>query len=274
MNRVIPVFFRKKLSADRTRRYYHPAAMTFHLLSKILCISAMFVVATGCAAQAVPPSDQWGDQHNSPGAELTYKETGRMVVLGKTFVTYNLFASGLPADTQYTLSSSIIGATPIKISEVHLNNEGKVLSKLADPAHSVAEEPALINLAGSKGEPFQFAIVSADGQSRAFTRIIPFPFESSAGPCHLSVVQLIPSYAGVLIIVSGLQPNEALVTEYGSEKKMRKTKDAADAKGTFRAAASTGIKGKRTGIFEFNVIAQSCKIAVELPWGRGSDKFQ
>ena len=52
MNSVIPVFFRKKPSADRTRRYYHPAAMTFHLLSKILCISAMFVVATGCAAQA------------------------------------------------------------------------------------------------------------------------------------------------------------------------------------------------------------------------------
>ena len=84
---------------------------------------------------------------------------------------------------------------PAKISEVHLNNEGKVLSKPADPAHNIAEEPFLINLLGSKAEPFQFAIVSADSQFRAFTRIIPFPMELSAGPCHLSVEQIILDYA-------------------------------------------------------------------------------
>jgi hypothetical protein len=193
---------------------------------------------------------------------------------GKTIVTYNLFASGLPTDRQYTLSTKIIGVMPGKVSEVHLNNEGKVLSVPADPARNIAEEPALINLLGSKAEPFQFAIVSADGQFRAFTRIIPFPIESSAGPCHLSVEELIPSYAGVLVVVSGLQPNEALVMECGCEKKVRKKNDTADAKGIYRVAASTGIKGKRSGIFELKVMAQSCKIGIELPWGQGSEKFQ
>jgi hypothetical protein len=190
-----------------------------------------------------------------------------MVVNGNTMVICNFFASGLPTDRQYTLSTKIIGAMPGKSSEVHVNNEGKVLSELADPAHNVAEKPAVINLVGSKGEPFQFAIASADGQSRAFTRIIPFPIESSAGPCHLSVEQIIPDYAAVLITVSGLQPNEALVIAYGSEKKVRKTRDAADAKETRLVAVSTVIKGRPSGIFQFKVLAQSCEIGIELPWG-------
>jgi hypothetical protein len=170
--------------ADQPPRRYSLATMISSALPAILCISGVLVCSISCAAQAVPPSDQWGDQHNSAGATLTYKETGRMVVNGNTMVIYNFFASGLPTDRQYTLSTKIIGAMPGKISEVHVNNEGKVLSELADPAHNVAEKPAVINLVGSKGEPFQFAIASADGQSRAFTRIIPFPIESSAGPCH------------------------------------------------------------------------------------------
>ena len=243
------------------------------LLAAILCTSAVLVGATGCAAQAVPPPDQWGDTHNSPGATLTYKETGRMLIVGRTFATYNLFASGLPADKQYTLSTVILGAAPVKIDDVHLNHEGLVLSGLADPARN-PEEPAPINLSGSKAEPFQFAIVSADGQFRAFTRIIPFPLESSAGPCHLSVEELIPSYAGVLVVVSGLQPNEALVMECGCEKKVRKINDTADAQGIYRVAASTGVKGKRSGIFELKVMAQSCKIGIELPWGQGSERLQ
>ena len=243
-------------------------------LPVLFFISAMFIFPASSAAQAVPPSDQWGDQHNSSGAQLTYKETGRKNLQGRTLVTYNLIASGLPANKEYTLSTSVIGASPAKISEIRLNGEGKAMNKPADPGHDVDEEPVVVSIMGSRGEPFQFAIVSADGQLRAFTRIIPFPLETSEDPCHLSVAELIPNYAGILIEVSGLQPNEALKLDYGSDKKMRKTKDKADDKGTFRAAVSTGIKGQVSGTFEFELVAQSCRIGVELPWGEGSDKFQ
>jgi hypothetical protein len=248
--------------------------MKSHLLAVVLCISPAFVCAANCAAQNVPPDDQWGDQHNSAGASLKYVETERKTLKGLTFVAYNLFASGMPIDAPYVLSVKALATKAAKVGDVHLNKDGKVVNKLADPEHNVAEDPALINLVGSKAEAFQFAVVSADGQVRAFTRIIPFPIESSAGPCHLNVEEIMLNFAAVLITVTGLQPNETVEATYKSEKKGGKLKDVADAKGTYSAAVATGVKGKSAGIFEFQVAAQSCKIGIEFPWGEGSMKAQ
>jgi len=85
----------------------------------------VFFVTKGCAAQ-VPPRDQWNEQNNSPGATPKYKETGRSLLNGKTVVTYNLSASGLPKDGQYVLSTAILGVTPVKMWDVRLTEEGRV----------------------------------------------------------------------------------------------------------------------------------------------------
>jgi hypothetical protein len=248
--------------------------MKSHLLAVIICIFPILVCAANCAAQNVPASDQWGDQHNSAGAILKYVETGRTVIAGATYVDYDLFAVGMPTDRTYVLSIKPMASEGIRLGEVHLNGEGKVVTQLADPAHNVAEDPDPMHVAGSKGEGVQIAVVSGDGQIRAFTRIIPFPIESSAGPCHLNVEELLPNYAAVLITVTGLQPNETVDVDYKSEKKGGKLKDTANAKGIYAVAVGTGIKGKLAGTLEFNATAQSCKIGIEVPWGVGSMKRQ
>ena len=151
----------------------------------------------------------------------------------------------------------------------------KIVNATADPAHNiVAGEPFMINLLAPKGQPFQFAVVSADERSRAFTRIIPFPIEAETGHCHLSVVEIIPAYAGILITLSGLQSNEAVVLKCNCGNKGYETKGTADEKGIFKAAVQTGVKGKQSGTLEFELKAQSCKVGMQIPWGKGAEKFQ
>jgi hypothetical protein len=264
-----------RVNASQTCRNSVLASIRMCLLTSSLWVSMIFTSANGCVAQTVPPPDQWGEHHNSPGATLSYKETARSLLNGKTVVTYNLFASGLPTDGQYVLSTVIIGATPIKVGEVRLTEEGKIVNATADPAHNiVAGEPFVINLLAPKGQPFQFAVVSTDERSRAFTRIIPFPIEADTGPCHLSVEEIIPAYAGILIHLSGLQSNETVVLKCNCGKKGYETKGTADEKGIFKAAVETGVKGKQSGTFEFELKAQSCKVGMQIPWGRATEKFQ
>lgn len=248
--------------------------MKTSLLAAILCAAAALVCAADCTAQSVPPRDQWGEKFNSPGATLTFKETAREVMGDHTVVTYNLFASGLPEDQHYVLCMLGLGKEPQATTGAYLNGQGKIVNVLADPAHHVAEDPIDLKLYGSKGEPFQFAVISDDGHLRSFTQIVPFPIEKTNGTCRISAVELGPYYFGVLITVTGLRPNEAFMTETHSENEGGQTSATADAQGAYRAGVFPFVKGKRSGKAQFRVNAQSCKIDVEFPWGEGSQKYQ
>jgi hypothetical protein len=239
-----------------------------------LFISAGLLCTSQCVAQSAPNRDQFGEKFDSPGAKLTYKETARQFMGDRTVVTYNLFATGLSADGQYVLWSLGLGSNPQPVADAYLNKDGKVVNVLADPQRHISEDPIDLKLFGSKGELFRFAVISADGSLRAFTQIVPFPMEKASGPCHLSAIEIAPSYAGVLIVVTGLQPNEALTTDQQSENEGGEGKGTANAEGIYNAAVLPFVKAKKSGKARFNVTAQSCKVGIEFSWGEGSQKFQ
>ncbi len=210
-----------------------------------------------CTAQTVPTRDQWGEKYNSPGAKLTYKEIDRSSVQGRTVITYNLFASGLPRNEHYVLCALNVGADPRSVTDAYLNEEGKVVNVLADPVHNVAEDPINAKVFGGKGEPIQFALISDDERLRAFAQIIPFPIEETNGPCHLSAIETGPLYYGMFVRVTGLQPNEELTLEWRSENEGAQTKAKADDQGSYNAALLPSVKGKRSG---GGSIFRCCKI--------------
>jgi hypothetical protein len=236
------------------------------LISVFLCSSAV--------AQTAPPREKWSERFNSTGAKLTYRETGRTRVQGATVVTYNLFASGLPRDRDYVLWLLGLGKEPQTIADAYVNPEGKIVNVLADPQRHVAEDPIDLKVAGGKGEPFNFALVSDDDQWQAFTQIIPFPVEESAGPCRLSLVQTAPLHFAVFVKVTGLQPNEELVVDQQSENEGAQTKGKADALGTYSSGIFPYVQGKHSGKARFYVLGSSCKIGVEFRWGQGSSPYQ
>lgn len=234
---------------------------------------AVFLSAAACRAQAVPSTDQWGEKFNSPGAKLTYKEIGRTRIQGRTVITYNLFASGLPGQ-HYVLCLLNVGSDPRAVTDGYLNHDGKVVNMLTDPDHHIAEDPINAKVFGGRGEPIQFALISDDEHLRAFAEIVPFPLEETAGPCHLSAIETEPYYFGVFIRIIGLQPEEDLSIEERSENEGGQQKGKADAHGSYNAAVLPFVKGERSGKARFVVTAKSCKIGIEFPWGEGSYQYQ
>jgi hypothetical protein len=226
------------------------------------------------AGAQVPRREEWGERFNSAGAKLTDKEISRTTIQGRTVITYNLFASGLPKDQHYALCVLNVGSEPRAAADAYLNGEGKVVSTLADPGHGVVEDPINAKVFGGKGEPIQFALVSDDAKVRAFAEIIPFPVEQVAGPCHLSLIETGPYYYGVLIRVTGLEPEESLALDMRSETEGGESKAAADREGTYNAALLPFVKGKKAGKAHFTLTAKSCRIGIEFPWGEGSYTYQ
>ena len=238
----------------------------------VLTVAAQ--LAAPCFAQTVPSRDQWGEKFNSPGAKLSYREVGRSNIQGRTVITYNLFASGLPKDQHYVLCILNVGSDPQAVADAYLNGDGKVVNVLADPAHHVAEDPINAKVFGGKGEPIQFALISDDDHLRAFAQVIPFPMEETAGPCHLSAIETGPYYFGVLIRLTGFQPDEELTIEQRSENEGGQSKGKADAQGTYNAGIFPFVKGKRSGKARFVASGKSCKIGIEFPWGEDSYQYQ
>src|SRR5215471_2644356 len=242
--------------------------MRLLVLLSICCLS--FAV---CLGQA-PAKLEWGEKFNSPGSQLVLKETGRNRINGQTVVNYSIFASGLPKDLDYTLWTRVGDGDPQAVADAFINKDGRVVNVMADSTHNVAEDAINLKIVAGKGEPKRFAIISNDGGHRVFGQVIPFPIESAAGSCHISVEMLTANYNSVLIVANGFQAKEELQIDSMSEGESGQTTAAASDDGTYRSVIFTQVKGKQSGKTKVNISAKSCRVGVEFPWGQSSYHIQ
>lgn len=242
--------------------------------TRILWLAAWLAMAANSMPQTQARQDHWDEKFNTPGAILVLKEIGRDHVNGRTVVTYNLFASGLPHDTSYILWTRLVGRAPQPAADTLLDNEGKVLSQLAEPERHLPEDPVNLKVFAGKGEPKQFALISKDGRFRVFAEVIPFPIEVSDGPCHLSVVMRSENYYAISIHVAGLQAHDELTVASESDGEQMQNRAEATGLGMYDSALFPAVKGKHSGTVRFAVKSKSCKLGIELPWGEGSYELQ
>jgi hypothetical protein len=245
-----------------------------NLRTAVLCVVFCPFACTTAFAQAQLTREQWGEKFNSPGVTLTNKELKRDSINGHPVVTYNLYAPGLPRGLHFVLWSRNVGGEPKPATDAYINQDGKVVRVLADPQRNIQEDPINLRVAGAKGQPLGFALTSDDGTLKVFTQIIPFPINVSSGPCSLSAIETGPYYSGMLISVTGLQPNEDLKLEQRSENEGGQSKAKADGTGNYRTLIMPFVKGKTSGTASFEVTASSCKIGFSFPWGQGSQNSQ
>jgi hypothetical protein len=196
------------------------------------------------------------------------------LVNGRTVVTYALFASGLPQGQHWVLWVWSLGGEPRPAADAYINDEGKLVNVLADPQHQVVEDPVDLDLLGAAGEPFKLALISDDGSLHVFTMIVPFPIETTAGPCRLSAIQSAIHYASVAITVTGLKADEDLIIDRRSGGEDARSKAKANDQGNFLAAVMPFAAGRSSGQFQFSIESKSCNIGVQFPWGEGSDQPQ
>ena len=241
--------------------------------SALITILAYCAFSTACFGQ-VPDKREWGEKFNSSGARLTFKELDRTRIEEGTAVTYHMFASGLPANAEYTLWTWILGSEPEEQADAYINKDGLIVNVLADPARKIAEDPIDLIVFAGRGEPKRFALISTDGRYRVFGQVVPFPIEATAGPCHISAITFSPNYSVVDVFVEGLQPGEELQVDTQSADEGGQVKAQATGQGKYIANLLLQVLGKRSGIARFHVTAKSCQIGVEFPWGESSYKIQ
>ena len=239
----------------------------------LIVLIAVCALSLPCAGQT-QGSLEWGEKYNSAGATLVVKETGRVRTNGQTVITYNLFASGLPKDAEYTVWTKLPGTNPQAVADAFLNKDGLAVSVLADPPHNVAEDPINLKVVAGRGEVKQFAVISNDAKYRVFGEAVPFPISNASGPCNISVTMMGPNYSAVLIIVSGLQPKEEFQIHQRSGNEGGDSKATASDDGSYRTLVYPFVKGQSSGKFAFAVSAKTCGVDIGLPWGQGSYAIQ
>ncbi len=241
------------------------------MIRALIVLLASFVVGLPCWGQN---NIEWGEKFNSPGSALVVKETGRTRANGQTVITYNLFASGLPKDAEYSLWVRPAGGNPQAAADAFINKDGLVVSVLADAAHNVAEDPINLKVVAGRGEPKQFAIISNDSRYRVFGAVVPFPIETTSGPCRISVTMMGPNYSAVSIVVTGLRPKEQIQIHQQSGSESGDSKERAAADGSYRATVFPFVKGQSSGKLAFAVTSGTCGVGIGIPWGQGSYAIQ
>jgi hypothetical protein len=217
----------------------------------------------------------WGAKYNSVGASLVLKEAGRDRINGRTVITYHLFAAGLPADSGYVLWTRPIGGAPQDLGDVFLSKDGLVVTRLANAAKGITENPVELKVSAARGEVKQIALVGAENaDQKAFGDIIPFPLDRVADRCHISAIMVDRDYSGVMVNISGLPPNEEFQLEQHSGNEGGKAKVTADINGNYRTLIFPFVKGQESGSLHLKVAAKQCAAELEVPWGKGSYVLQ
>lgn len=242
-------------------------------MKMLIALLACCVLTLSCWGQTKDHAE-WGEKYNSAGATMVVKETGRVRVNDQTVIAYNLFVSGLPKDSEYTLWTKLPGANPQATADAYLNKDGLVVNVLADPAHNVAEDPVNLKVLSGRGEPKQFALISNDAKYRVFGEAVPFPIATTSGPCSISATMMGPNFSAVLIVVSGLQPKEEFQIHQRSGTQGGEQKATAAEDGSYRTLIFPFVKGQPSGKLTFDVTAKACGVSIAMPWGQGSYVIQ
>lgn len=72
------------------------------------------------------------------------------------------------------------------------------------------------------------------------------------------------------MVVTGMQPKQEIqvVQKSGNEGGQQKATAAAD--GTYRTLVFPAVKNQASGKLKFKMVAKSCTVELEVPWGQGS----
>ena len=207
---------------------------------------------------------QWGPKYASPGASMTFTETGSSGTPGHTVILYTITTSGLPTDKAYTMSRRTLTSTqPQQVqTQFHLDLSGRVMSP---DSPTEAQTFNVQNFA--KGEAFNIELATADNQYRAFGEVIPFPIEARDHNCHVWVE--VESADGTVFSINGegFVPNETITSDGHSESESMTTTEQADGSGAFNTVLLPAVIGKQSGTTGTIYTGKNCKVSISFDWG-------
>jgi hypothetical protein len=213
----------------------------------------------------------FGKEMNSPGVELSLKETNRSRSGDRTLVTYSLYGVGLPADTTYTLIQVQLDSTVTKVMEgVTLNSKGEAIcaGREGTCRGDGPNDPIDLVAYGGKGEPKRFGLISNDGAHvKGFVAVVPFPNAKSDNGCRLESIIGTPNGELTFIQGTGFQPNADLTIDSESYGEKHHDRSTAQADGSYFLALLPYVAGKKSGNTTIEVKSNNCDPKLTFEWG-------
>jgi hypothetical protein len=219
----------------------------------------------------------WGPKMNSPGVSIKLKENSREKLNGQTSVTYRLFASGFPKNLSFTIFTTGFDLRPVPaVQGVTLDDSGDAVcsGKPGMCSGDKPGDPIDIKLVAAKGQPVRLALISSDGQLKAFTGIILFPITGSDRGCSIEAIRLTQNAEAVLLEGTGFAPSSDAHIRSSSEGESQETVVKADENGGIEQIQLPYVSGKANGITTVNVTSRKCNPSLSYNWGKDSYQIQ
>jgi hypothetical protein len=212
-----------------------------------------------------PAPTDWGPAFNTAGASLDLVEAERRTSAGGSTVLYIVKATGLPQGVVFDVWSRPLSKQPQLVPwKASTDPKGRVVDA-DDPSE---ELPAGIqNFA--KGEPFEMALISQDGKTRVFGRVVPFPLEATgAGGCRLAVELARNDGQMFIISGSGFVPGEQVTwTSVSAGERIANVATVKSDGALDRVFFLPAVIGQSSGVARYSVQGSRCSVAVEYEWG-------
>jgi hypothetical protein len=266
--------FEKKVQLMRKANWFVSSSSI--LLRSLVVFYTIPIATISSGAEQGLTSRNWGEKFATPGARLELNEAGltRGLQGGIGVANYRIGVVGFRALERVDLWIWRVGKEPaIVSSELHVN-DGELSCGEISPATAEltvncigAERKAEISIRSGQAEPVGFALLSRDGTTKAFAKTVPFPFEISSGPCHMSIER--EDAGGTLFVAkaSGLRPSEKLDVLFTSENEKTTLSRRADSLGEWRTMVSPAVRDKNSGAGSIHLKAQSCELQLDYRWG-------
>jgi hypothetical protein len=213
----------------------------------------------------------FGKKMNSPGVELSLKETNRSRAADRTLVRFRLNGTGLPSNTTFSLFQVQIDGTIIKIMEgVTFDAKGEAIcaGRQGTCQGDGPNDPIDLVVYAGKGESKRFGLVSDDGAHvKAFVGVVPFPNATTDKGCRLESIIGTPNGELTYIQGSGFEPNAELTIDSQSYDEKHHDTSKAEADGSFLHAILPYVNGKNSGKTVFDVKSKNCNPKLSFSWG-------
>jgi hypothetical protein len=212
--------------------------------------------------------DAWGPKASSPNTRLNIKESARSGQL----IKFRLYAEGLPKDAIYTIVIwPVTQKGPSKnLAGVTLDESGLAVcaGKPGTCGGDKPNDPIDLTVQPVPGEPLRLGLVSEDGATKVFAKVVPIPLRGEDRGCAVEGVLLTPGTEVVLIEGSGFPANAELQMDSDSEGERHGERKKADADGRYVSAMLPYKKGVNRGTLKVSLKSAGCSPSIKVPWGK------
>jgi hypothetical protein len=213
--------------------------------------------------------EAWGVKASTANASLAIKESTRTGPV----IKLRLIAGGVPKDAVYSIVMwPVTQKGPSEVLKgVTLDSSGLAVCAGKPGTCGTTDkpnDPIDLKVQPIPGEPVRLALISADGATKVFAKVVPNPLHGDDRGCGVDAILLTPGAELVLIVGTGFPGDGDVTMDSASEGEHHAGKGKADAEGRYVSAIMPYVQGVAGGVTTVNLKAAKCGPSVKVPWGR------